>query len=42
MYWRFLSILEMIVGGGKLYHCYFCRIQFHDRRRLPPDPASAA
>src|SRR5215472_13002902 len=22
-------------GGGKLYHCGFCRMQFYDRRRGP-------
>lgn len=21
--------------GGKLYHCWFCRLQFYDRRPLP-------
>lgn len=21
------------IGGGKLYHCCFCRLQFYDRRR---------
>ena len=29
--------------GGKLYHCYFCRLQFYDRRPPreagEPDPA---
>jgi len=22
------------VCGGKLYHCWFCRLQFYDRRPL--------
>ena len=34
------------LGGGKLYHCCFCRLQFYDRRPLPerterPDPTPA-
>jgi hypothetical protein len=29
--WNFLSRL----GGGKLYHCCFCRLQFYDRRPSP-------
>jgi DNA-directed RNA polymerase subunit RPC12/RpoP len=27
------------LGGGKLYHCKFCRLQFYDRRRLAAEPA---
>ena len=23
------------VGGGQLYHCWLCRLQFYDRRPLP-------
>ncbi len=29
----FLNYLERLVGG-KLYHCRYCRVQFHDRRML--------
>ena len=37
----FLDFLERVAGGGKLFHCCYCRIQFHDRRRLATehDPA---
>ena len=40
------------IGGGKLYHCSFCRLQFYDRRPLAvkkspkpetgPEPAKTA
>ena len=30
----FLNLLERLVGGGRLYHCRWCRTQFYDRRRL--------
>jgi len=26
------------LAGGRLHHCRYCRIQFHDRRRLATDP----
>ena len=39
MYWSVLSVLEMILSGGKLYHCSFCRIQFFDRRHHVSDPS---
>lgn len=41
----FLAFLERLAGGGKLFHCRYCRIQFHDRRRLASEiesPAPAA
>ncbi|HEY2012183.1 MAG TPA: hypothetical protein VGH38_01725 [Bryobacteraceae bacterium] len=37
--WNLLARL----GGGKLYHCCFCRLQFYDRRPMPePGTATAA
>jgi hypothetical protein len=30
----FLNLLERIAGGGRLFHCRWCRLQFFDRRRL--------
>jgi hypothetical protein len=36
----FLNLLERW-AGGQLYHCKFCRIQFWDRRRFVPAPATA-
>ncbi len=33
-----LDLLERLAGAGKLFHCCYCRIQFHDRRRLATDP----
>lgn len=40
----FLDLLERFAGSGRLFHCCYCRIQFHDRRRLAsePDPAAGA
>jgi hypothetical protein len=32
----FLHLLERL-AGGKLYHCHFCRVQFHDRRVMATD-----
>jgi DNA-directed RNA polymerase subunit RPC12/RpoP len=42
-YGGFLDFLERLAGGGKLFHCCYCRVQFHDRRRLAtaPDPTAA-
>jgi hypothetical protein len=37
----FLNWLERI-GGGKLYHCCFCRIQFYDRRQVAAPDTSGA
>ena len=37
MYLGPLTLLESLLGGGKLYHCHFCRIQFYDRRKPSPD-----
>ena len=31
MYSGLVNLLERI-GGGSLYHCKFCRVQFYDRR----------
>ena len=37
----FLNLLERLVGGGKLYHCRWCRMQFYDRRKTVGElPAS--
>ena len=36
-----LEFLERI-AGGKLFHCRYCRLQFHDRRRLSTDPDPSA
>jgi len=30
----FLNLVERLVGGSKLYHCRWCRLQFYDRRKL--------
>jgi hypothetical protein len=32
---RYGGVLDLLerVAGGKLFHCRYCRIQFHDRRR---------
>ena len=30
----FLNFLERLVGGNRLYHCRWCRMQFYDRRKL--------
>jgi hypothetical protein len=30
------NAVERVLGGNKLYHCCFCRVQFYDRRRLAP------
>jgi hypothetical protein len=32
----FWNALERVLGGNKLYHCCFCRVQFYDRRALAP------
>ena len=32
----FLHLLERL-AGGQIYHCRFCRLQFHDRRKLAPE-----
>ncbi len=37
MHRSLLTFVEWILGRGKLYHCYFCRVQFYDRRNLAPD-----
>lgn len=40
-YGGFLDFLERL-AGGKLFHCRYCRIQFHDRRQMATDPNSTA
>ena len=30
----FLNFLERLAGGGRLFHCRYCRLQFFDRRKL--------
>jgi hypothetical protein len=30
----FLNLLERVLGGNRLYHCRWCRMQFYDRRKL--------
>jgi hypothetical protein len=32
----FLHLIERL-AGGRIYHCRFCRVQFHDRRELAPE-----
>ena len=36
----FLNLLERL-GGGKLVHCRYCRVQFYDRRILAAESAAA-
>jgi len=37
-----LNLLERIVGGNRLCHCRYCRVQFYDHREMaPPGPAAA-
>jgi hypothetical protein len=40
MHTGLLHWLEKLAGGN-LYHCCFCRVQFHDRRRMRPLPRAA-
>ena len=28
----FLNLLERLAGGGRLFHCRWCRLQYYDRR----------
>jgi len=37
-----LSLWLRLRGGGKLFHCNTCRIQFYDRRPLASERGSAA
>ena len=32
----FLNLLERVAGGGRLFHCRWCRLQYYDRRPLAP------
>ncbi len=36
MHHGLLNFVERVTGGGKLYSCCFCRLQFYDRRHLAP------
>ena len=36
-----LNYLERLVGG-RLYHCCYCRVQFHDRRMLASEEKTHA
>jgi len=29
----FLNLAERLLGGNRLYHCRWCRMQFYDRRK---------
>jgi hypothetical protein len=37
----FLNLLERLLGGSKLYHCRWCRMQFYDRRKLAGEPGAS-
>ena len=38
----FLNFLERLAGGGRLFHCRWCRLQFFDRRALRTAVTGAA
>jgi hypothetical protein len=38
----FLNLLERFAGGGRLFHCRWCRLQFFDRRGLAPEAKGPA
>jgi hypothetical protein len=38
MHTGILHLFERL-AGGRLYHCCYCRLQFHDRRDLAPNQA---
>ena len=38
----FLNLLERLAGGGRLFHCRYCRIQFYDRRSTATEPDISA
>ena len=42
MHWGLLPLIELIVSGGQLFHCRFCRRQFYDRRELSPNAGAGA
>ena len=37
-YGGLLDFFERLASGGRIYHCRYCRVQFHDRRRHAEDP----
>jgi len=37
----FLNLLERLAGGGRFFHCRWCRLQFYDRRELARPLASS-
>jgi DNA-directed RNA polymerase subunit RPC12/RpoP len=41
MYIGFLNLIERVAGGGRLYHCRYCRCQFYDRRPTAAENAAA-
>jgi DNA-directed RNA polymerase subunit RPC12/RpoP len=42
MYTGVLNFIERLMGGGRLYHCRYCRCQFYDRRATAAENAAAA
>lgn len=42
MHWGLLTLVELVVSGGQLFHCRFCRRQFYDRRTLSPNAPAGA
>jgi len=38
VHWGWFHVIERL-SGGRLYHCRYCRIQFHDRRERAPESA---
>jgi hypothetical protein len=36
-----LNWLERVAGGGRLFHCRWCRLQFFDRRELAANTKGA-
>jgi hypothetical protein len=42
MRWGFMTPFDALLGGGKLYHCHLCRIQFYDRRDLSAEGSVGA
>ena len=37
-----LNLLERLAGGGRMFHCRWCRLQFFDRRDLAASGPDAA
>ena len=40
VHWGWFHLIERL-SGGTLYHCRYCRIQFHDRRSRSPEAKAA-